>query len=166
MSHSTTKYETIIIRHKKENKKKCSLRGLELKPGFTFYTYPNKELSSFEGCTLLTIDAPVLTDQDSNDTLLLIDGTWSYAAIMEKTIFQHSTIKKRSIPSNFVTAYPRKQTACIDPARGLASIEALYIAFLLVGKKNDSLFENYYFGDAFIKKNAKALELLQRKGCK
>lgn len=151
--------QTIILRHSKENLKKCSLRGLEQDPLFKFYTYP-KEIEAIEGpFILLTLNAPPLQESDKNFPLLLIDGTWRYAAIMQNAVLKlHRDAILRSLPAHIETAYPRKQTLCEDEKRGLASIEALYIAHKILGLPYVHLLDNYHWREAFLAKCDKELE--------
>ena len=142
---------TIVIRHKKENLKKCSLKGLEKREDILFYTYPlniNFDISNY---ILLKMDSPCLTENDQNKGILLIDSTWKYLEKILKIIPQN--LQCRSIPNNFISAYPRKQTMCPDPKYGLASIEALYIAYLITKKDITGLLDNYYWKDEFLKIN-------------
>jgi pre-rRNA-processing protein TSR3 len=145
---------TLILRHRKENLKKCSLRGLEIRNDFRFIRYPCKVWPDLTGYCLLTIDAPLLSEEDKNLGLFLIDGTWKYAQTMEKSLPKNVPLIKRSLPSHFRTAYPRCQTACPEPERGLASIEALYLAFLLTGRPTQGLLDHYHWKEEFLKKNA------------
>lgn len=141
----------IIIRHKKENLKKCSLRGLEKDNNFKFLTYPKDPLPDISGYILLKMDSPVLTKEDFNKPLLLIDSTWKYLEKIMKII--PPNIESRGLPKNFITAYPRKQTSCPDPKYGLASIEALYLAFLITNRPVDNLLDNYFWKEKFLKEN-------------
>lgn len=148
------KVKAKIIRHRKENLKKCSLRGLEPRPDFQFFTYPIKDVPDFSGSILLTLDAPVLTKEDAGHPLLLIDATWRYAdKIAEVHYFDLKDCIKRSLPPGIQTAYPRKQEDCKEPTRGLASIEALYVAFKILGYETEGLLDHYYWKQAFIDKN-------------
>src|SRR3990172_3379441 len=142
---------TIIIRHKKENLKKCSLKGLEKEEDFKFYTYPQDTLPCLKDYILLKMDGPVLTIQDSGKPLLLIDSTWKYLEKIIKILPQN--IECRSLPKRFISAYPRRQTKCPDPKYGLASIEALYLAYLITNRPTDNLLNNYYWKDQFLKDN-------------
>lgn len=63
---------TIIIRHRKENLKKCSLKGLENDKNFYFYTYPKDPLPDLNDYVLLKMDSPILTEKDCKKPLLLI----------------------------------------------------------------------------------------------
>ncbi len=153
---------TIIWRHKKENLKKCSLRGLEKRSDLVFLSYPKDPLPSLENYLILTINEnenekiPILSSKDQNLGLFLIDATWRYAAVMEKKL-PLQNLQKRSLPADFKTAYPRKQTDCPDSKRGLASIEALFLAHLILNKKTDGLLDHYYWKEAFLKLNAALL---------
>ncbi len=138
--------DTLILRHRKENLKKCSLRGLETREDFLFFTYPKQTLPDLSKHLLLAVDAPPLTFDDQNSGLLLIDGTWRYAEIMGKSV---SCPVKRSIPSHYQTAYPRRQ----EVIGGLASIEALYIAYHLLGRETRGLLDCYHWKEKFLELN-------------
>lgn len=144
---------TIILRHRKENLKKCSLRGLEERPDFRFFTYPKDVLPDLSNYFLLAIDAPPLSEADKNLGLFLIDGTWIYAERMQRQLPRPHLFQKRSLPSHLLTAYPRRQEDCPDPSRGLASIEAIYVAYTLLGRCAEGLLTNYYWREEFLKKN-------------
>ena len=144
---------TIILRHRKENLQKCSLRGLEERMDFRFFTYPQDELPDLSTYVLLTLDAPPLSIEDLDKGLFLIDGTWRYAELMQKQLPEPHLFQKRSLPGNFQTAYPRKQTDCLDPSRGLASIEALFAAYLILGRSTQGLLDQFYWKDQFLSKN-------------
>lgn len=146
---------TIIIRHRKENKKKCTLEPLRSLEGFDFYHYPKtKELPCLDSYVLLDFDGPPLSLEDRDKEIILIDGTWKYAEKMYKDLFLDAKVSKRSLPSSIVTAYPRKQDDCSNPDRGLASIEALYVAFCILNKDREALLDSYYFKGEFLAKNA------------
>jgi pre-rRNA-processing protein TSR3 len=144
---------TYVLRHRRENLKKCSLRGLEGRADFRFYTYPTSVLPDTKGYVLLALDAPPLSEKDNESGLFLIDATWRYAEKMLAFVDRTGSIEKRSIPAGFVTAYPRRQDDCPFPDQGLASIEALYIAYKILGRDADSLLSNYYWKDEFLSKN-------------
>ena len=145
---------TIILRHRKENLKKCSLCGLEERPDFRFFTYPKDVLPDLSGYVLLTIDAPLLSEADQDLGIFLIDGTWSYAERMERQLPTPHHFERRSLPVHYRTAYPRRQHHdCSDPSRGLASIEALYMAYTVLGRDTDALLNNYYWKEEFLSLN-------------
>ena len=146
---------TLVWRHKKENLKKCSLRGLESRKDFIFHTFPRD--SFLENLPnhyiLLDIEATPLAKEDYSKGLLILDATWRYAKQMITRIPQEIKIERRSIPLGFKTAYPRRQDDCFDPERGLASIEAIYIAYTLMGRDIEGLLDNYYWKSIFLEIN-------------
>jgi pre-rRNA-processing protein TSR3 len=144
---------TIILRHQRENLKKCTLRGLETRPDCLFFTYPKRELPDLSRYFLLTLDAPCLSKADSEWGIFLIDGTWRYTERMQRQLPKPHHFQRRSLPPEFQTAYPRRQQDCPEPSRGLASIEALFLAYLLLGRNTDGLLENFHWREEFLKKN-------------
>lgn len=144
---------TIILRHRKENLKKCSLQGIEKREDCKFFTYPNENLPDLSSYVLLKLDAPCLSMAEASCGLFLIDASWRYSQIMFKNIQQPHNFICRSLPAHFQTAYPRRQKDCPDPQRGLASIEALFLAYYLLGRDTSEMLEYYYWRDVFIQKN-------------
>jgi len=59
-------------------------------------------------------------------------------------------METRSLPIGFKTAYPRKQDDCSDSERGLSSIEAIYIAYTILGYDTTGLMDRYLWKDAFL----------------
>lgn len=147
---------TIIIRHCRENLKKCSLRNLETRSDFQFFSYPHfsTPLPDLEGYLLLTLDAPPLSLSDQPYGLLVLDGTWRYAKKMEQFINPKASFIKRSLPSHYRTAYPRIQNDCSDPTRGLSSIEAIFLCYHILERNTDGLLDFYHWKEQFLQKNA------------
>lgn len=145
---------TIVIRHRKENLKKCSLAGLEAREDFLFFTYPLKEEPSCAGYILLAVDAEEdLTLSDASHGLLILDATWRYASIMQKNIPITDTLIKRRLPKGLKTAYPRRQQDCPSPEQGLASIEALAAAYAILGRDSHGLLAQYFWRKDFLLMN-------------
>jgi pre-rRNA-processing protein TSR3 len=144
---------TVVIRHRLENLKKCTLRGLESRSDFVFLTYPYKELPDLSGYIILSLDAPPLSVDDSHLGLLVLDATWRYANKMFKPLAGKSQYHYRSLPPSYRTAYPRRQQDCPDPERGLASIEAIYLSYLLLGRDTTGLLDLYHWKENFLKLN-------------
>jgi len=142
--------KTIILRHRRENLKKCSLRGLEERPDIDFYTYPMDMLPPLSGYLLLTLDAPPLSREDNEHGLLIIDGTWRYAERMLRMLPKPHLFARRSLPAHFQTAYPRRQEDCAEPARGLASVEALYLAYTILDRPVHGLLDHYHWKQTFL----------------
>ncbi|MGE3954899.1 MAG: hypothetical protein AB7F31_06935 [Parachlamydiales bacterium] len=145
--------KTFIWRHRKENLKKCSLSGLEGVEGLVFFTYPTDPLPELTGAVVLQVGAPPLSLEDKDCDLLLIDGTWRYAEVMAGQL-PHG-LAARSLPGGSVTAYPRRQ----EVEGGLASVEALYLAHHLLGRRTEGLLDHYYWRGPFLERNR---ELLSR----
>ncbi|HLB52882.1 MAG TPA: hypothetical protein VJK48_04165 [Chlamydiales bacterium] len=141
----------LIIRHNRENLNKCSLRGLEGKEGFHFYTYPKDILPNLSGYLLLKVGARPLGPEDLGRGLLLIDATWRLAQKIEKQL--PLGLEACSLPSHFRTAYPRRQTHCPDPETGLASIEALFLSYYLMGRSIEGILDHYYWKEPFLRLN-------------
>jgi pre-rRNA-processing protein TSR3 len=144
---------TIIWRHRKENLKKCSLKNLESREDLTFLTYPKDSLPDIYGYILLTLDAPPLSEKDKDKGLFFIDGTWKYAQTMKNQIPSEIKLEYRSLPGDFKTAYPRKQTLCPDPKHGLATVEALFLSYLITKRNTEGLLDYYHFKDKFLEIN-------------
>ncbi len=145
---------TIIYRHRRENLKKCSLRGLEVRDDILFFTYPKDQLPSLEGYLFLTLDAPPLTCDDKDLGLCLFDATWRYAETMVRQsadVLERAVL--RSLPPHYRTAYPRRQDDCVEPELGLASVEALFIAYRLSGRSTEGLLDYYYWKEKFLEIN-------------
>jgi pre-rRNA-processing protein TSR3 len=141
---------TIILRHKRENLKKCSLRGLEHREDMVFLTYPASFLPDLKNYFVLTLDAPLLTPDDAHLGLFLIDGTWRYAEKMAQSL--PPPFMCRSLPAHFRTAYPRRQLDCPEPERGLASVEALYLAYSILGRTTEGILDHYHWKELFMSK--------------
>lgn len=148
---------TLVLRHRRENLKKCSLRGLETRPDFKFFSYPksssNAMLPEISNYLLLAFDGQPLSPADSERGLFIIDATWRYAEKMVRFVDSHSILERRSLPRKFRTAYPRRQDDCPLPEYGLASIEAIYIAYQEMERDTSGLLDNYHWKDNFLSIN-------------
>lgn len=143
--------KTLIWRHRRENLHKCSLQPLKGRSDIDFYSYPDQPLPDLTGYVLLKVGAPPLTAADRDRGLLILDATWNLAARMERQLSPF--LEGRSLPEGYRTAYPRKQTGCPDSEAGLSSVEALYLAYLLMGRDPGGLLDSYYWRDLFLEKN-------------
>lgn len=151
---------TFILRHRRENLRKCSLSGLEERDDMVFFTYPYSKLPDLKNYCLLVMEgAPELTIDDKNCGIFILDSTWRYLPNMMKTVEGSGIINKRTLPGGFKTAYPRRQEDCSDPTRGLSSIEALFIAYHILGRDTANLLKKYHWKEQFIKSNELLLSL-------
>lgn len=149
---------TYILRHRRENLKKCSLRGLESREDCRFFSYPSTAtLPDLTGYLLLAVGAPELTCADANRGIFLVDATWRYASKMLAYVDGRSTMERRSIPRGFRTAYPRRQDDCPNPEEGLASVEALYVAYVVLGRDPGNMLDGYHWKEQFLELNRELL---------
>jgi hypothetical protein len=51
------------------------------------------------------------------------------------------------------TAYPRVSRLGTDPDNGLASAEALFIAYYVLGRSADGLLDHYHWAEEFLRLN-------------
>lgn len=139
--------ETVVIRHKKEKFSKCSLTPLQGRPEILFLVSTNLQYEATDHI-VLSVDAPLLSNQD-HGTLLLLDATWKLLPQLESCLMGKPIY--RSLPRDLITAYPRKSSDGSDPSNGLASVEALYMARLIMGDRDESLLDQYYWKSDFLR---------------
>jgi pre-rRNA-processing protein TSR3 len=146
---STTYPPTLIVRHPRENPRKCSVWPLRGRPGIVFLPYPVKRRPALDGYVRLSADGPPLTVADAAAGVLLLDGSWRWAAAMTRDF---ADVAPRSL-HGYRTAYPRVAKLGTDPDNGLASVEALYIALHVLGRSTDGLLGHYRWGEEFLRLN-------------
>ncbi|QDT55002.1 hypothetical protein Pan44_30430 [Caulifigura coniformis] len=145
---------TIIVVHPKERRSKCSVQPLRGQEGFVFWKHPKRGPQPLEGYVRLGLGGPQLTADDADRGLLILDGTWRYAATMER---DYADVPVRSL-GGWVTAYPRTSKLFEDPAAGLATIEALAAAYVQMGRPIERLLDSYAWRDRFLAENAAIIE--------
>jgi pre-rRNA-processing protein TSR3 len=143
---------TIIVRHARENPKKCTVLPLKGRDDVRLLSYPAKDLPSFEGYIRLAADGPELSGADCACGILLLDGSWRSA---DKMVTHFQAIPPRSL-HGWKTAYPRVSKLGTDPDNGLASIEALYVAYHILGRPPAGLLDHYHWASRFLELNAGA----------
>src|SRR5262249_47026562 len=116
---------TIIVRHSHENPRKCSVLPLRGREDLVFLSYPVKERPLLAGYVRLAAEGPELSRDDAACGLLLLDGSWRWAG---KMTADFADVPPRSL-QGWRTAYPRISKQGTDPENGLASVEALVIAY-------------------------------------
>ena len=80
---------------------------------------------------------------------------WSWTApgdMVEPMQKIHAAIPVRSLPP-LVTAYPRTSKVHSDPDGGLATVEAVYAAYRLLGRDTAGLLAHYHWADEFVQQN-------------
>lgn len=140
---------TIIVRHPKENPKKCSVMPLQGRDDVQFLSYPVKQMPPLDGYIRLAADGPELSSADHNCGILLLDASWRWS---ESMTAEFAEVPPRSL-HGWRTAYPRISKRGTDPENGLASIEALYLAYHLLGRPTEGLLDEYRWRAAFLAMN-------------
>ncbi len=140
---------TVVIRHAKENPRKCSILPLRGRADMRFYPYPVNRRPELEGYVRLAADGPELSIEDAAAGLLLLDGSWRWAGSMTRDF---ETVPPRSL-HGYRTAYPRVSKLHVDPDNGLATIEALYIAYRILDRPTAGLLDHYRWAAEFLRVN-------------
>ena len=141
---------TIIVVHPRENRRKCSVEPLRGREGFVFWKHPHRGPEPLSGYCRLGLGGSPLTPADCDRGLLVLDGTWRLASRMEP---EYAELPIRSL-GPWQTAYPRRTKVFEDPAAGLATIEAIYAAYIQMGRDVTGLLEQYHWADEFLSRNA------------
>jgi pre-rRNA-processing protein TSR3 len=147
---SATEYaKTVLVIHPKEKRAKCSLEPLRGRPDLCFVDFSPQQSIELPGYVRLSVDGPPLTEADAKCGILLIDGSWRHAERMHE---QFAAVPPRSL-AGFRTAYPRVSKLFDDPAGGLASVEALYVAYRILGRPTEGLLDAYFWREQFLSLN-------------
>ncbi|TWT63139.1 ribosome biogenesis domain-containing protein [Rubinisphaera italica] len=153
---SLPSHPTIIVVHYKERRSKCTVEPLRHQPGFEFWKFPLKEPQALPNYIRLGIDGPPLSREDRKHGLLVLDATWKLASKMEA---EFEDVPIRSLPV-CQTAYPRNSKLFEDPSAGLATIEAIYVAYKILGYSLDGLLDEYRWQDEFLRINEDVLNAI------
>jgi pre-rRNA-processing protein TSR3 len=140
---------TVIVRHKAENPRKCSVFPLRGRPDLLFFSHPLARRPSLAGYIRLAADGPELSPADAAAGVLLLDGSWRWADAMTKAYLD---VPPRAL-HGWKTAYPRVSKLGTDPDNGLASVEALYVAYHILGRPTDGLLDHYRWAAEFLRVN-------------
>jgi pre-rRNA-processing protein TSR3 len=149
VSHTVSYPPTVVVRHPRENVRKCSIWPLRDRTDFVFLTHPVKDPPSLEGYIRLAAEGPELSAADASCGLLLLDSSWRWLSPMSRT-FLH--VPPRSL-NQYKTAFPRRSKRYDDPENGLATVEALYLAHYILGRPTDGLLEHYRWAELFLRLN-------------
>jgi pre-rRNA-processing protein TSR3 len=143
---------TVIVRHTHENPRKCSVLPLHGRGDLLFLNYPVRERPNLCGYVRLSADGPELSTTDSGMGVLLLDGSWRWAGAMTRDF---ADVPPRSL-HGWRTAYPRSSKLGTDPDNGLASVEALFLAYHLLGRPTTGLLDLYHWKEEFLRLNGLA----------
>lgn len=145
---------TVIVVHPREKRSKCSVEPLRGRPDFVFWTFPDRGHEPIDGYVRLGLGGPLLSPEDSPRGLLVLDGTWRLAQRMEPFF---SELPVRSLPL-WETAYPRVSKLFADPSAGLATIEAVFAAYSIMGRDTVGLLDQFHWKQEFLRKNSHYLQ--------
>ncbi len=137
-----------IVRHPDENLAKCTLEPLRLRKELSFFQFNASLEIEATDTIVLSVDAPLISEADAGRPLILLDGNWKHVPKLKSCL--RGTPIYRSLP-RVPTAYPRRNDDGFDPAEGLASVEALYLALKLLGHDDPSLLSQYHWREQFLK---------------
>jgi pre-rRNA-processing protein TSR3 len=142
--------ETVIVVHPKERRSKCTILPLRGTPGLRFARSTSSLATGpIDAYIRLDVDAPPLTADDADRGLLLLDGTWRW---VEDLAIPFGSLETRAI-EGVHTAYPRGASNGELPEGGLATVEALYAAYRILGRRTDGLLVHYYWAAEFLAVN-------------
>lgn len=141
---------TIIVVHPKEKRSKCTVEPLRCRAGFRFWTFPQRGPESLTGYVRVGLGGPRLTPAQHDVGLLFLDATWRLA---ERMAPEFAELPVYSLDA-WETAYPRTSKLFVDPAAGLATIEAIYAAYVQTGRSTEGLLDDYRWREDFLAKNA------------
>lgn len=144
---------TIIVVHPKEKRSKCSVEPLRGREDFVFLKYPQVGEQPLDGYVRLGLGGPELSLEDADCGVLVLDGTWRLAGKMEEDF---ADVPVRTLPV-WETAYPRTSKLFDDPLGGMATIEAMFAAFSILGRDVAGLLDEYHWRDEFLERNAERL---------
>ncbi len=155
-----------VVQDHKENRRKCTVEPLRGAPGLELLRLgkprPGESMISVPSGILLAVDAPVLTradrallDADDERRCVVLDGSWARLTPLCQRLDLSSAdvLERRSLPRELQTAYPRTSKLWDDPSGGLATIEAMYAATVILGAPRPDLLEHYHWADEFHRRN-------------
>jgi pre-rRNA-processing protein TSR3 len=140
---------TIIVRHPRENPRKCSILPLRGRSDLIFLQHPVGHRPPLDGYIRLAAEGPELSAADAGFGLLLLDGSWRWSDVMNREFLD---VPPRSL-HGWRTAYPRVSKRGTDPDNGLASVEALFAAYHILGRPTEGLLEHYRWREEFLRVN-------------
>jgi pre-rRNA-processing protein TSR3 len=145
-----------VLMDPKENPHKCTVTPLKGRTDILIRKFSDAPaIKPFSTDLLLHVDGldlPTLVAANKINSIGVIDCVWKRVEPILKRLENPLPTLAR-IPEGFVTAYPRRNKLGHDPDAGLATIEAMFIAGAFAGAWDETLLDNYYFKDNFIKFN-------------
>lgn len=144
---------TIIVVHPKEKRSKCSVEPLRGRDGFRFWKFPQRGPEPLAGYVRVGLGGPQLTPALHDAGLLFLDGTWRLTERMQPDFAELPVYSL----GPWDTAYPRTSKLFEDPRAGLATIEALFAAYVQTGRATAGLLDEYRWREHFLQRNAEQM---------
>lgn len=149
----------IVLDHG-ETANKCTVTPLRDRADFRFFSvFGQGPIGPLSASVLLHPDGQCLSQlvwREPPTTIASVDCVWRrLPKILPRLSWVGQKAVLAKIPEGFLTAYPRKGLPAADPDGGLATIEALFVAAALMGHWDITLLSRYYFGRAFVERNAR-----------
>ena len=148
--------DVLILRDPRESTKKCSLTPLRGAPGVRFLEYQRERRYAVGRRILLSPEGELLGPADAGGDLLLLDCAWRRVPQLLAAV--DGELSARRLPP-LVSAYPRTSRIFVDPAQGLASVEALYAASVLLGDPHPEWLAGYRWAAEFLAANPRVLPM-------
>ena len=146
---AVTYLPTIIVRNPRENPRKCTVLPLKGRTDLVFLGFPARRRPNLEGYIRLAVLGEELSPGDAEAGILLLDGSWRWASELTRVFLD---VPPRSL-QGYRTAYPRISKLGTDPDNGLASAEALYVAYHILGRPTAGLLDHYWWKEEFLRLN-------------
>ncbi len=142
--------DVLILRDPRESKRKCSLTPIAGLAGVRVVEYHGRRRLDAGERVFLSPEGEELSEKDRGRGLFLVDCAWRKVGALLATV--DGVLHPRRL-SRLSTAYPRKSKTFADPAQGLASIEALFAATVILGEPRPDLLEGYRWRAEFLDAN-------------
>jgi hypothetical protein len=144
-----------VIRLGDEPRRKCTAVLMAGAPEVRLFRADRLQDFEGEGKWLLAVGGEpldqVLASGARPRGLVLVDSVWRHTP---KVLARLPDMRRVAIPAGWVTAYPRRSKIAEDPASGLATNEAAFIARLLCGIRDPQLLAGYHWRETFLQRNA------------
>ena len=149
----------LVLRDPRESPGKCSITPLRGLPDLRIVEYDGSRRLDAGERVLLHPDGEELGERDRGRDLLLIDCAWRRVPNLLRTV--DGVLHARRLPP-LVSAYPRRSKIHPDPVTGLASVEALFAATLLLGAPRHDFLATYRWREVFLEANRQWLGSLAK----
>lgn len=157
------RYEILVDRTERPNK--CSILPLAYRSDFRIVRFDRRRaILPLGGSLLLHPDGAALSRSTADEiagsdaiVLCAIDCNWKRLQTVIDRVVGPLPPRVR-IPDGFQTCYRRRSKRDLDPASGLATIEALFIASAFLGVWDESLLREYPMRAEFLSLNAPLFE--------